>query len=141
MFNLQTQLASYHYKQYDETINISMQAFFQQLDTFPWLDQVEAANNPDSGCSATLSIVDTDSAYKLWVSIAGNREENYFLLGFHYPVEKKKFFGLSSKTKTVEKFDIYVMENPAIIKDYYRLFFSKKMEEITAKLQLEKKFS
>jgi hypothetical protein len=128
-FTWNIQLAGYDLKKYDEKGETTCEDFLNEFDKFPWVEQMEKRNAMSHGCSPTLSVKDLETGFGFWVSIAGDKDNYGFLIGYIYPKEVKSFFGLG-KAKTKRWCDIYLTENIPDIKNYFRLFFNKEYEQL-----------
>jgi hypothetical protein len=57
-FTWDVQLAGYNHDQTDQKGETNYQDFIKEFDTFPWLDQIEKANQFPDKVSPTISIKD-----------------------------------------------------------------------------------
>jgi len=128
-FTWNIQLAGYDFKKYDEKGEISYDNFISEFDKFPWMEQMEKRNTIKDGCSATLSVKDLNSDCDLWVSIAGDKDNYGYLVGYVHPKEVKGFFGLG-KAKTKRWCDIYQTQNVNDIKSYFKLLFERQHQQL-----------
>jgi hypothetical protein len=60
---------------------------------FPWIKQIEIANQTQK-CAPTLSVKDLKTSTDFWVSMAGDKNEHKFLIGYVYYKTVKGFFWL-----------------------------------------------
>lgn len=139
MFTYNIQLAGYPYEKYDEKGKTNLADFIHIFDTFPWLDQLDNYNAIKNGCSATISVKAVGDHNDFWVSIAGNRQKHFFLLGYVYLKTKKGLFGIG-KEKVVKWVDIYEIEDKESIKSIFKLFFDKDIDKLKSELLGLKKF-
>jgi hypothetical protein len=128
-FTWNIQLAGYDFKKYDEKCETTYDNFINEFDKFPWIEQMEKRNTKKEGCSATLSVKDLKGNCDLWVSIAGDKDNYGYLVGYVHPKEVKKFFGLG-KAKTKRWCEIYQTQNVNDIKSYFKLFFDRHQEQL-----------
>jgi hypothetical protein len=128
-FTWNIQLAGYDFKKYDEKGETNYDNFIIEFDKFPWIEQMEKWNTIKDGCSATLSVKDLKGDCDLWVSIAGDKDNYGYLVGYVYPKEVKGFFGLG-KAKTKRWCDIYQTQNVNDIKSCFKLFFDRQQNQL-----------
>ena len=140
MFILRTQKAGDDFNQYLDRSPVSLDDFLKELDTFPWMEQMEAYLEIGTGTSATLSAVNTESDVCLWVSIAGDSNKHTFLLGIVYMKTVKGFLGLG-KEKVKKWLDIYEVAEMETIKEYFTWFFNQEEEEVMSRIRLERRFT
>lgn len=140
MFILRMQKAGDDYNQFLDRSPVSMEEFLKELDTFPWMEQMEAYLEIGTGASATLSAINTESKVSLWVSIAGNSNNHTFLLGIVYMKTVKGFLGLG-KEKVKKWVDIYEIAEIKTIKEYFTWFFNQEEEEVMSRIRLERRFT
>jgi len=137
-FTWNIQLAGYDFQKYDEKGETTYENFVSEFDKFPWIEQMEKWNTIKDGCSATLAVKDLKFGCELWVSIAGDKSDYGYLVGYVHPKEVKGFLGLG-KAKTKRWCDIYQTQNVNDIKSYFKLFFDKQHQQLeNALLKLEK---
>jgi len=139
MFILSTQMAGDDYNHFLDGGAVSLDEFLKELDTFPWMEQMEAYLEIRTGASATLSVVNTESEVVLWVSIAGDSKKHTFLLGIVYMKTVKGFLGLG-KEKVKKWVDIYDVPEMETIKEYFTLFFNQEEEEVMSRIRQERRF-
>ena len=58
--------------------------FIKEYNNFPWLDQLEIANRLKN-TSATITVQDPLNKTELWTSIAGNRANHGYIVGYNFP--------------------------------------------------------
>ena len=137
-FTWNIQRAGYDFQKYDEKGETTYENFEREFDAFPWIEEMEKWNTIKSGCSATLSVKELKSGCELWVSIAGDKNEYGYLIGYVHPKEVKGFLGLG-KAKTKRWCDIYQTQPVSDIKSYFKLFFDRKqgdLESAIGKLEM-----
>ncbi len=128
-FTLEVQMAGYKHEQVDKKGAIDYASFVQEFEQFPWQEQLAYTNNGGSGCSATLSVINHKEKLKLWVSILGDEEDTQFILGYMYPKEIKRFFGLLSP-KLGEWLEMYFVEDKEDVKKLFDLFFEARIDKL-----------
>jgi hypothetical protein len=138
MFTYSIQLAGYDYTQYDEKSQIDLPGFLNIIDQFPWMEQLEKYSEIQEGCSATVFATNQDTNNSLWVSIAGNKNKYSYLVGYVYPKTSKGFLGLG-REKTKKWLDIYRVNDFALIKSFFSIFFDNETL-LQEQLSLEEKF-
>lgn len=140
MFILRTQKAGDDFNQFLDRSPVSLDEFLKELDTFPWIEQMEAYLEIGTGASATLSAINTEREVSLWVSIAGDSNKHTFLLGIVYMKNLKGFLGLGKK-KEKKWVDIYEVAEMETIKEYFTWFFNQEEEEVMSRIRLERRFA
>ena len=123
-FTWNIQLAGYDFQKYDEKGETSYDRFIKEFDNFPWIEQLEKRNAMTDGCSATLSVKDLKTGLDLWVSIAGDKDDYDFLIGYIHPKEVKTFFGLG-KPKAIRWCEIFRARDVGDIKSSFKYFFNR----------------
>ena len=139
MFTYDIQLAGYPFKKFDEKGWIDFDHFVKEFDAFPWVEQLKLRENMQDGCSATLSVKNKLTHNDFWVSIADNKGEPLFLVGYVYPKRKRVFWGLGAQ-KEVKWVEIYEVEKPEEVKRLFHLYFNQEMERLQQDLRRFKKF-
>ncbi len=128
-FTLEVQMTHYKHEQVDKKGAIDYAGFVQEFEQFPWQEQLEYANNQGSGCSASLSVINHKENLTLWVSITGEEGAQSFIVGYMYPKEIKRFFGLLSP-KLGEWLEMYFVEDKEDVKKLFDLFFEDRIEKL-----------
>jgi hypothetical protein len=128
-FTYTFQLAGYAFDRCDQMGAIDYLTFVTVFDRFPWAEQLKQRATIDEGCSATISVTDSERHLDYWVSVAGEERKPVFLLGITYDKEVKGFlaFGKSRKTRWVE---IYVAPSRESILNTFRLFFAGEKDQL-----------
>ncbi len=139
MFNYNIQLAGYDYTQYDEKGEVNIDNFINAIEQFPWIEQLEKYNQIQQGCSATISVTNHNTNNSLWISIAGDKDNYNYLIGYVYPKATKGFLGLG-KEKIKRWVDIYNVGDFVLIKNYFSVFFSSDEALLQEQLSNEEKF-
>jgi hypothetical protein len=139
MFTYNIQLAGYDYSQYDEKGEVDIQSFIKAIEQFPWMEQLEKYNQIQQGCSATISVTNRNTNNALWISIAGNKDNYNYLIGYVYPKATKGFLGLG-KEKIKRWIDIYNVDDLVLIKNYFSVFFNGDEALLQEQLSQEEKF-
>jgi hypothetical protein len=139
MFTYNIQLAGYDYSKYDEKGEVDIQGFIKAIEQFPWMEQLEKYNQIQQGCSATISVTNLNTNNALWISIAGNRDNYNYLIGYVYPKATKGFLGLG-KEKIKRWIDIYNVDDFVLIKNYFSVFFNGDEALLQEQLSQEEKF-
>ena len=133
MFTYSVQLAGYPYERIDDKGPVNYDVFLKYFDAFPWLEQLEELDQLKEGASATIFVNADGEEKELWISIAGSRQKNYFLVGYVYIRIKKALFGLG-KEKQVKWVDIYEAGDGIQVKYLFKLFFDKKFDKLAVEL-------
>ena len=123
------QLAGYDYSKYDEKGETNYQNFIEEFDKFPWLNQLDSYQEIGQGCSPTLTVKDEKTGQAFWVSMAGDRSNHNYLIGYIFPKEKKSLFGFG-KPKTVRWLEIYATHDKQAVTDCFRYFFDRDHEKL-----------
>ena len=133
-FTYTFQLAGYAFDRYDQKGAIDYPTFVTVFDHFPWIEQLKHRATIGEGCSATISVTDSERHLDYWVSIAGDEKKPIFLLGSTYDKEVKGFlgFGKPRKTRWVE---IYVAPSRESILNTFRLFFAGEKDQLMQMLR------
>ena len=138
-FTWNVQLAGYNHDQVDQKGETDSQSFIQEFDTFPWLDQIEKANQYRNKASPTLSIKDLKTGKVFWISMSGNRTNHGYIIGYIYPKEKKGFLGLG-KPKKIRWLEIRFTEDKQTIRELIKLFFDRNYIDFESKIRKLKDF-
>lgn len=96
--------------------------FINEFTNFPWLDQLEIANKLKN-TSATITVQDSQNETELWTSIAGNRDNHGYIVGYNFPKTIKG--NLFRKERTVKWVIMYATEVTEKIVNCYNLFFKR----------------
>ncbi len=128
-FTWNIQKAGYDFSRCDEMGETDFQNFINEFEKFPWLEQLDSFQENQEGCSPTLSVKDLKSKKDFWVSMAGDRNDHGYLVGYIYEKEKKGFFGFG-KTKIVRWLEIYTTEDKSVIEKTFKLFFDRNFIEL-----------
>jgi len=96
--------------------------FIKEFTNFPWLDQLEIANRLKN-TSATITVQDSLNMTELWTSIAGNRDNHGYIVGYNFPKTIKG--NLFRKERTVKWVIMYATEAREKIINCYNLFFKR----------------
>ncbi len=139
MFTYNIQLAGYDYTQYDEKGEIELHRLINIIEQFPWMEQLEKYNQIQQGCSATISVTNSNTNNVLWISITGNKDDYNYLIGYVYLKVSKGLFGLG-KEKTKRWVDIYNISDLKLVKDLFALFFTGDVTLLQEQLTKEEKF-
>ena len=109
--------------------------FKQEFIAFPWLEQLDKANELTK-TSATITAHDHNTLTELWVSIAGDRNQHGFIVGYNAPRTIKG--GLFRKERITKWVTMYTTEDTTAIFNLYDLFFKRDTTRLTRALdQLE----
>jgi len=138
-FTWNVQLAGYDFSRSDKKGETNYSHFMDEFDNFPWMDQLDEYQRIKQGCSPTMSVKDLQSGKDFWVSMAGDRNNHGYLVGYIYPKVKKGFFGLG-KPKNIRWIEIYQTENSRIVKECFGLFFNREFSELEFKIRSLEEF-
>jgi len=129
VFTWDVQLAGYDYSKSDRKGEVNYSNFINEFDNFPWMEQIDKYQEIRSGCSPTMSVTDNLTGKNFWVSMAGDSEENIYLIGYIY---------LKDKTRNIRWLEIYLTEYITTVKHNFKLFFNRNFEELESSIrQLE----
>jgi hypothetical protein len=106
--------------------------FIKEFTNFPWLDQLEIANRLKN-TSATITVQDSLNKTELWTSIAGNRDDHGFIVGYNFPKIIKG--NLFRKERTVKWVIMYATEVKEKIVNCYNLFFKRNTPGLIQELE------
>ena len=133
-FTWNVQLAGYDFNKYDEKGETNLENFIVELDKFPWIEQLENYQKTQKGCSATLSVKDHKTGTDFWVSIAGDKNDNAYLIGYVYIKSVKGFMGLG-KPKEKRWVEIYITKDIEKVKECFKLFFNREPENLVSTIK------
>ena len=139
MFTYNIQFAGYPFDKVDEMGQTNFKSFAETFDSFPWMDQLDEYQKLKEGCSATISVKNVNDENDFWISIAGERNANIFLVGLVYLKAKKGLFGFG-KGKSVKWVDIFEIEDRDKIKFLFNLFFDNQIDKLQEELSMLTKF-
>jgi len=123
-FTWNIQMAGYDHNQTDQKGETNYESFFKAFEEFPWMEQIEIANqNPDK-VSPTITVKDLKTGKDFWISMAGNKNDFGFIIGYIYPKEKKTLFGFG-KVKEIRWLEMYNLEDQNKVKELIKLFFNR----------------
>lgn len=126
-------MAGYPFEKSDDKGPVNYDVFIKFFDSFPWIEQLDAWDNLKNGTSATISVNAKGEEKDLWISIAGNRQKSFFLVGYVYMRPTRGMFGFG-KEKIVKWVDIYEAEDDIQVKFLFKLFFNKRFDELVLEL-------
>lgn len=128
-FTWNVQLAGYDYDRYDEKGETNFESFITEFENFPWIDQLESYQKIQQGCSPTLSVKDHKTGTDFWVSMAGDKNEHGYLIGFIYPKTVKGFLGLG-KPKEIRWVEIYLTKDAELVQKCFKFFFDRETDKL-----------
>jgi hypothetical protein len=138
-FTWNIQLAGYDLKKYDEKGETILKNFISEFDKFPWIEQLESYKNIQQGCSPTLSVKDHKTATDFWVSMAGDKNEHGYLIGYVYTKTVKGFLGLG-KPKEKRWVEIYLTQDAEFIKKCFIMFFNRDTDNLFSTIKKREKY-
>jgi hypothetical protein len=138
-FTWNVQLAGYYFKKYDEKGETSLENFISEFDKFPWIEQLENYKNIQQGCSPTLSVKDHKTSTDFWVSMAGDKNEHGYLIGYVYSKTIKGFFGLG-KPKDTKWVEIYLTQDTDLVKKCFTMFFKRETDNLVSTIKKLEKY-
>ena len=133
-FTWNVQLAGYNHNQADQKGETDYQSFIKEFETFPWIDQIEKANQYQDKVSPTLSVKDLKTEKDFWISMAGDKINHGYIIGYIYPKVKKGLFGLG-KPKQIRWLEIRLTEDTQIVKELIKLFFDRNYNDFELKIR------
>ncbi|MFZ5552101.1 MAG: hypothetical protein ACOZCO_03220 [Bacteroidota bacterium] len=125
-FTWYVQLGGYDYDRFDQKGETDYQKFIDEFEKFPWLEQLDSYNEIQQGTTPSLSVKDEGTGTDFWVSMAGDRNDHGYMLGYIYPKDKKRGFS----PKTVRWLEIYATEDKQVVKDCFKLYFDRDYEKL-----------
>ena len=134
MFTYDIQYGGDPHEKYDIKGQTDYENFILAFDSFPWLDEIERSNANPGGCSPTLSVKNIKDKIGLWVSMAGDRNNNGYLLGYVYLKTKKSLLGLGKK-KVINWLEIYLTADKQQIKEFFKIYFNKNYDQLHAEIR------
>lgn len=126
-FTWTIQQAGYDFDRYDHKGKTDYSEFIGAFEAFPWAEQHQEYNQKNEGASATLSVKDAQTDTSLWVSIAGDNENPFFLVGYIYEKKTKSLFGKEKKKKWME---IYAVFEKSDVPQYFELYFQRSFADL-----------
>ena len=133
-FTWNVQLAGYNHDKADQKGETNYQNFIQEFNSFPWLDQIEKANQYPDKVSPTLSIKDLKTGKDFWISMSGDRTNHGYIIGYIYPKEKKGFLGLG-KPKQIRWLEMRLTEDTQTVRELTKLFFDRNYNQFEPKIR------
>jgi hypothetical protein len=134
MFTYDVQYGGDPHDKYDLKGKTDYENFILAFGSFPWLDEIERSNENPDGCSPTLSVKNITDKKGLWVSMAGDRNNNGYLLGYVYSKTKKSLLSLG-KEKMINWLEIYLTGDKQQIKEFFKFYFNKNYEQLHAEIK------
>ena len=134
MFTYDIQYGGDPHNKYDLKGQTDYENFILVFDSFPWLDEIERSNANPGGCSPTLSVKNITDKKDLWVSMAGDRNDNGYLLGYVYSKTKKGLWGLG-KEKVINWLEIYLTGQKEQVKEFFKIYFNKNYEHLHTEIK------
>lgn len=138
-FTWNIQYAGYDFNKYDEKGETSLENFNVEFDKFPWNEQLEIAKKNKQGCSPTLSVKDLKTTTAFWVSMAGDKNDHGYLIGYVYHKTKKGFLGLG-KSKETTWVDIYLTRDTQLVKKCFKMFFNRETYNLISTIKKLEKY-
>jgi len=127
-FTWNVQLAGYDHSKADPKGETTLEEFINNLDSFPWMEQIDKAAEMPDKCAPTLTVKDLKSRKHLWISMAGTSStEHGYILGYIYPKTKKGFFGLG-KEKEINWLEMRASQDKAKVLKCVNYFFERNFE-------------
>lgn len=133
-FTYNIQLAGYDFKQFDEKGEIDYEKFKKVFDEFPWIEQIEERIKIGKGCSPTISVKSKLDEKALWISMAGDKNKNAYLIGYVVPKLKKGLLGLN-KPKKIKWVEIYITDKKEIVFACFLCFFQRDFSLLEEKIK------
>lgn len=129
-FTWNVQLAGYDHSKADPKGETSLQEFIRELDSFPWMEQIDRAAEMPDKCAPTLAVKDLKSRKNFWISMAGtSTTEHGYILGYIYPKTKKGFLGLG-KEKEINWLEMYASQDKTKVLKCVNYFFERDFESL-----------
>jgi hypothetical protein len=138
-FTWNVQLAGYDFNKYDEKGETTLENFISEFDKFPWIEQIETANKIKKGSAPTLSVKDLKTQTDFWVSMAGDKNEHGYLIGYVHPKTVKGFFGLG-KPQEKRWVEIYLTQDNDLVKKCFTMFFNRDTDNFVLTIKKLEKY-
>lgn len=138
-FTWNVQLAGYDFNKYDDKGEITLENFILEFDKFPWIEQIEAANKIKKGSAPTLSVKDLKTITDFWVSMAGDKNNHRYLIGYVHPKTVKRFFGFG-KPHAKRWVEIYLTQDNDLVKKCFTMFFNRDTDNLVSTIKKLQKF-
>lgn len=113
--------------------------FMLAFEAFPWIEEIERSNANPTGSSPTLSVKNETDDKDFWVSMAGDRNNHGYLIGYIYLKPKKGIFGIG-KLKAIKWVEIYLTTDKQLIAKLFKLFFDKDYDRLYYEIRKLEKF-
>jgi|SRR5690554_489145 len=133
-FTWNIQFAGYNHNQADQKGETNYNDFINEFDSFPWLDQIEKANQFPDKSAPTVSIKDLKTGKDFWISMSGDRNNHGYIIGYIYPKEKKGFLGFG-KPKQIKWLEMRLTEDMQTVKELIKNFFDRNYNEFESKIR------
>lgn len=117
------QFAGYDFPVSDDKGKVDFATFVRAFTEFPWAEQMRQRETMDSGCSATISVVDHEEDAALWVSVTGYDKRPTFLLGLVFGVEQW-LLNQSAEPEMRLSNHIFIAPSRRSVLSMFRLFFA-----------------
>jgi hypothetical protein len=134
IFKWSVQLAGYDHNRSDQKGEIDYGNFINEFRKFPWIEQIETAIKLRDKCAPTLSVKDFKTGKDFWISMAGDRNDHGYLIGYIYPKEKKSFFGLGV-IKTISWLEIFLTKDTEVVIALTKLFFERNYHQFETNIR------
>jgi len=82
IFKWSLQLAGYDHSRADQKGETDYENFINEFRMFPWIEQLETAIKLPDKCAPTLSVKDLKTGKNFWISMAGDRNDHGYLIGY-----------------------------------------------------------
>ena len=132
MFTYDIQYGGEPYDNYEFMGQTDLDCFLSVVDNFPWIDEMEKANARPQGSSPTISLQNTTDKKEIWISMAGDRINHGYLVGYSYLRSKRTWLG---KIRYYYWLEIYLTEDMLMIKHYLQLYFAGEYDALHAKIK------
>ena len=129
------QLSGYDHSEADPKGETTLEEFIKELDSFPWMEQIDKAAEMPDKCSPTLTVQDLKSKTNFWISMAGtSTTEHGYILGYIYPKTKKGFFGFG-KEKQINWLEMRASQDKVQVMKCVNYFFERNFESLEQTLK------
>ena len=122
-FTSNHQLAGYAFDYRDEMGAVDFQSFVEAFETFQWGEQMRQREKMAGGCSATISVVDQEQDFVLWVSVMGDDLRPTFLLGAVYKKRQRKSARIET-SRMVDWCETRIAPSRRSVISAFRIFFA-----------------
>lgn len=123
-FTCNIQRAGYDHSQSDDLGKITQGEFIEEFSSYPWMEELEKAKHLSDKCAPTLTVVDEKTKRDFWISMAGDRNEHGYFIGYIYV-----------NTSGQRWVEVYTTQNRTAVDGLIDLFFERNYDQFESKLR------